>query len=44
MAEIAVLYSSCFNYTTANPDRTRDLIDLSMAVAKEKAKKELRGT
>lgn len=38
MAEIAVLYSSCFNYTIANPDRTRDLIDLSMAVAKREGK------
>ena len=28
----------CFNYTTANPDRTRDLIDLSMAVAKREGK------
>ena len=38
MAEFAILYSACFNYTTANPDRTRDLIDLSMAVAKSEGK------
>lgn len=34
MVDRVIFYSSCFNYTTKNPDRTKDLIDLSMATAK----------
>lgn len=39
MVEYAVLISSCFNSVTHNPDRTNDLIDSAMVVAKEKGKK-----
>lgn len=39
MVEKIIFYSACFNYTTRNPDRTRDLIDLSMVAAKQKGKK-----
>ena len=39
MVEFIILNSSCFNYETKNPDRTRDLIDLAMAVAKKDGKK-----
>ena len=41
MVEYAVLISSCFNYNTNNPDRTNDLIDTAMVIAKEKGKKEV---
>lgn len=41
MVQYAVLISSCFNYTTRNPDRTNDLIDVSMVIAKQKGKKEV---
>ena len=34
MVDRVIFYSSCFNYTTRNPDRTKDLIDLAMATAK----------
>lgn len=34
MVEYIVLISSCFNHETSNPDRTIDLIDLSMVTAK----------
>lgn len=34
MVYLIIFYSSCFNYTTRNPDRTKDLIDLSMVTAK----------
>lgn len=34
MVDLIIFYSSCFNYTTRNPDRTKDLIDLSMVTAK----------
>ena len=34
MVDMIIFYSSCFNYTTSNPDRTKDLIDLSMVTAK----------
>ena len=34
MVDLVIFYSSCFNYTTKNPDRTKDLIDLSMVTAK----------
>ena len=38
MVDYAVLISSCFNNTTNNPDRTNDLIDCAMVIAKEKGK------
>lgn len=41
MVEYAVLISACFNYNTKNPDRTNDLIDTAMVIAKEKGKKEV---
>ena len=41
MVDFIILYSSCFNYETKNPDRTKDLIDLSMVVAKQSGKKEV---
>ena len=41
MVEYAVLISACFNYNTNNPDRTNDLIDTAMVIAKEKGKKEV---
>lgn len=34
MVDFIIFYSSCFNYETCNPDRTKDLIDLSMVTAK----------
>lgn len=39
MVEYAILISSCFNNTTKNPDRTNDLIDTAMVIAKEKGLK-----
>jgi len=39
MVEYAVLISSCFNYNTRNPDRTNDLIDTAMVIAKRAGKK-----
>lgn len=41
MVKYAVLISACFNNTTRNPDRTNDLIDTSMVIAKEKGLKEV---
>ena len=41
MVEYAILISACFNNTTKNPDRTNDLIDTSMVIAKEKGLKEV---
>lgn len=38
MVDFIILNSSCFNYNIANPDRTKDLIDLSMATAKVEGK------
>lgn len=38
MVEYAVLMSACFNNNTHNPDRTNDLIDCAMVIAKEKRK------
>ena len=38
MVEYIVLISSCFNYETSNPDRTIDLVDLSMVTAKADGK------
>lgn len=34
MVNAIIFYSSCFDYNTKNPDRTKDLIDLSMVTAK----------
>lgn len=41
MVEYAILISSCFNKTTKNPDRTNDLIDTSMVIAKDRGLKEV---
>ena len=41
MVEYEILISACFNNTTKNPDRTNDLIDTSMVIAKEKGLKEV---
>ena len=41
MVEYAVLISACFNNTTNNPDRTNDLIDCAMVIAKEQGKKKV---
>lgn len=41
MVKYAILISSCFNNTTCNPDRTNDLIDSAMVIAKEQGKKEV---
>lgn len=41
MVDFIILNSACFNYETKNPDRTKDLIDLSMVVAKKQGKKEV---
>lgn len=41
MVEYAILISACFNNTTNNPDRTNDLIDSSMVIAKEQGKKKV---
>lgn len=38
MVEYAILISSCFNNNTHNPDRTNDLIDSAMVIAKENGK------
>ena len=38
MVEMIIFYSSCFNYNTSNPDRTKDLIDLAMVTAKMNGK------
>ena len=38
MVDFIILNSACFNYETKNPDRTKDLIDLSMVVAKQNKK------
>lgn len=34
IVDFIIFYSSCFNYETRNPDRSKDLIDLSMVTAK----------
>lgn len=41
MVDYAILISSCFNNNTRNPDRTNDLIDTAMVIAKEKGLKEV---
>lgn len=38
MVEYIILISGCFHHETHNPDRTIDLVDLSMVRAKEKGK------
>jgi len=38
MVEYAILISACFDNNTHNPDRTNDLIDCAMVIAKEKKK------
>lgn len=35
MVDFIILNSACFNNETSNPDRTKDLIDLSMVVTKQ---------
>ena len=39
MVEYIILISACFNHETSNPDRTIDLVDLSMVAAKSDGKK-----
>lgn len=39
IVDMIIFYSSCFNYDIRNPDRTKDLIDLSMVTAKFDGKK-----
>lgn len=39
MIEYIVLISSCFNHETSNPDRTIDLVDLTMVTASNEGKK-----
>lgn len=39
LVEYIILISACFNYETKNPDRTIDLVDLSMVTAKTDGKK-----
>lgn len=34
MIDSIIFYASCFNFTTCNPDRTIDLVDLAMVQAK----------
>ena len=41
MVDFIILNSACFNHETKNPDRTKDLIDLSMVVTKQNGKKEV---
>jgi len=38
MVDFIILNAACFDNETCNPDRTKDLIDLSMVVAKQKGK------
>lgn len=38
MVETIIFYSSCFNYNTSNPDRTKDLIDSAMVTARMNGK------
>jgi len=41
MVDFIILNASCFNNETSNPDRTKDLIDLSMVAAKVAGKKKV---
>ena len=38
MVEMIIFYSSCFNHNTSNPDRTKDLIGVSMVTARMSGK------
>ncbi len=38
MVEMIIFYSARFNYNTSNPDRTKDLIDVSMVTARMSGK------
>lgn len=38
MVEMIIFYSSCFNHNTSNPDRTKNLIDVSMVTARMSGK------
>lgn len=39
MIDSIIFYAACFNFTTCNPDRTIDLVDLAMVQAKLSGKK-----
>lgn len=41
MVDFIILNAACFDNETSNPDRTKDLIDLSMVVAKQQGKKQV---
>ena len=41
MVDFIILNAACFDNETCNPDRTKDLIDLSMVVAKQSGKAEV---
>ena len=41
MVDFIILNAACFDNETSNPDRTKDLIDLSMVVAKQEGKKQV---
>lgn len=41
MVDECILYATCFDYQTANPDRTLDVIDVSMSKAKRHGNKEV---
>lgn len=41
MVDFIILNAACFHNETCNPDRTKDLIDLAMVVAKQKGKTEV---
>lgn len=41
MVDFIILNAACFHNETCNPDRTKDLIDLSMVVAKQAGKTEV---
>lgn len=41
MVDFVILNAACFDNETCNPDRTKDLIDLSMVVAKQAGKTEV---
>ena len=41
MVDFIILNAACFDNETRNPDRTKDLIDLSMVVAKEAGKSQV---
>lgn len=39
MVDFIILNAACFDHDTRNPDRTKDLIDLSMVIAKQRRKR-----